>query len=158
MPRTIYLETTVISYCAARDSTDSRMALRQKTSRETYRRLVAAGEAFASEYVLQEARQGDAQAAIRRLSLLESVSLLPSRPEIVELAREILDAAVLPESAEYDALHLAVASWHGMDCLLTWNCRHLAGDPTRRLLADVNGRRGLPIPEILTPAEFETRL
>lgn len=32
----------------------------------------------------------------------------------------------MPAGAEGDAMHVAVASMHRMEFLLSWNCRHLA--------------------------------
>jgi hypothetical protein len=45
-----------------------------------------------------------------------------------ELTRQWWEAGngVIPERAAADAGHIAVASRHGMDYLLTWNCRHIA--------------------------------
>lgn len=57
----------------------------------------------------------------------------------------------MPTEAAGDAYHLAMASLHRMDFLLTWNCRHLANANKQRHLALLNGRLGLPMPIITTP-------
>lgn len=44
-----------------------------------------------------------------------------------------------------------MASLHGVDYLLTWNCRHLANVSKQRHLAVMNGRLGLAMPTITTP-------
>ena len=49
------------------------------------------------------------------------------------------------------AVHLAVASIHESDYLLTWNCRHLANPNKLRQIAEVNRRLGLMVPVLVTP-------
>jgi hypothetical protein len=57
----------------------------------------------------------------------------------------------MPKEAEGDAYHLAMASLHKMDFLLTWNCQHLANANKVRHLTVLNTRLGLPMPVITTP-------
>ncbi|MFG0285997.1 MAG: hypothetical protein ACF8R7_16390 [Phycisphaerales bacterium JB039] len=57
----------------------------------------------------------------------------------------------MPADAAGDAGHLALASLHGIDFLLTWNCRHLANANKMRHMAVLNGRLGLQTPVITTP-------
>jgi hypothetical protein len=38
----------------------------------------------------------------------------------------VLSAGAIPAKAKADAVHLAVATSHRVDYLLTWNCKHLA--------------------------------
>ena len=37
----------------------------------------------------------------------------------------------IPDSAEIDAYHIAIATVNGMDYLLTWNCTHIANAAMR---------------------------
>ena len=37
-----------------------------------------------------------------------------------------MGSGLLPQEAARDAIHIAVTSVHGIDILLTWNCRHIA--------------------------------
>ena len=46
--------------------------------------------------------------------------------EVEALAREYFAALNIPEKAKIDAFHLAVAAWHKMDYVLSWNCKHIA--------------------------------
>ena len=48
-------------------------------------------------------------------------------------------------------MHLAIASMHSVDFLLTWNCRHLANANKVQHVAVLNGRLGLHVPVITTP-------
>ena len=57
----------------------------------------------------------------------------------------------MPAEAAGDATHLAYASMHGIDILLTWNCRHLANANKMRHVAILNARLGLRTPILTTP-------
>ena len=43
-----------------------------------------------------------------------------------ELAKTLINKGSFPAKAEIDAFHVAVASTHGVEFLLTWNCKHIA--------------------------------
>jgi hypothetical protein len=60
----------------------------------------------------------------------------------------------MPAEARGDAFHLALASVHAMDALLTWNVRHLANPRKVGHLTIINRRLGLPTPVICTPGVF----
>jgi hypothetical protein len=52
--------------------------------------------------------------------------VLPYPKEAEDLTRALLSSRLIPAKAETDAAHVATAAVHGMDFLLTWNCRHIA--------------------------------
>src|SRR5207244_12975766 len=52
-----------------------------------------------------------------------------------------------------DALHLALASYHKCDFLVTWNCRHLANANKFGHIRRVNALLGLFVPALVTPLE-----
>ena len=121
----IYLETTVVSYLAARPSRDLRVAAHQQATSEWWMRRRGDFDLFASQLVVEEASAGDEEAASRRLEYLKDVPLLDLTDQSLALAEKLLTDAVVPTEAEQDALHIAVAAVHGMDYLLTWNCRSI---------------------------------
>lgn len=61
---------------------------------------------------------------------------------------------VMPADPAGDALHLALASFHRCDFLLTWNCRHLANANKFPHIRRVNGIMGLFVPSLVTPLEL----
>jgi len=83
-------------------------------------------ELVTSQYVLDEAADGDSTLAQRRLEPLTSVPILPVEEEILEIAEEILRTAIPPRSASVDAVHIAMVAHHHVDNLLTRNCTHIA--------------------------------
>jgi hypothetical protein len=85
---------------------------------------------------------------------LDGLPLLPLTEEVRDLAKALLKTGMLPAKAETDCAHVAVATVHEMDVLLTWNCRHLANG----LLVGQVGRflrtSGYEAPTICTPDEL----
>ena len=53
-----------------------------------------------------------------------------------------------------DALHLALASYHRCEFLVTWNCRHLANANKFGHIRRVNTLLGLLTPALVTPLEL----
>lgn len=49
---------------------------------------------------------------------------------------------------------LVVAAVHGMDYLLTWNCRHMAHGAVMKMLPSATERAGYNAPVICTPQEL----
>jgi bacterioferritin (cytochrome b1) len=80
---------------------------------------------------VDEAAAGDADASKERLELLEGIPLLASvDPAIDRLPDALLAAHLIPEKARSDAMHVAIATFHQVDYLLTWNCKHIANAAT----------------------------
>jgi len=61
---------------------------------------------------------------------------------------------MLPPKVVRDAAHVAVAAVHGIDYLLTWNCKHLANAQIARRIALVCEKLGHRMPIICTPEEL----
>jgi len=61
---------------------------------------------------------------------------------------------VVPRKAAEDALHIAVAAVHGLDFLLTWNCKHIANAMMRSAIERVCREAGYEPPVICTPEEL----
>jgi hypothetical protein len=60
----------------------------------------------------------------------------------------------MPADPAGDALHLALASYHKCDFLVTWNCQHLANANKFGHLRRVNGMLGLYVPVLATPLQL----
>ena len=104
--------------------------------------------------MLNEAGRGDPDLARRRLPALAALPVLPTTPAVEALASKYMSEGLVPVSEPLDALHLSSASVHGIEYLLTWNCRHLAAASVRRRLTAINERAGHPVPIVCTPEEL----
>ncbi len=152
--KSVYIETTVVSYLTSRPSRDLVIAGHQQVTREWWDRRRKEFEVYASEVVVEEAGDGDPDAAGRRLRALADLRILRTTEEAEVLARALLDEGALPGAAGIDALHVAVAAVHGMDMLLTWNLGHLANAETMPTVARVLLSRGYGPPTICTPDQL----
>lgn len=154
MPK-LYLETSVISYLTARPSRDLILAAHQQITRDWWDFKRQNFQIFVSQLVIQEAGAGNFEAAKKRLQALENIPLLDLTPEVLALAKALIDDEILPTRAKEDALHLAAAAVHKMDFLITWNCRHIANpDILRRIIFWHSDSSIHQFPIICTPAEF----
>ena len=86
--------------------------------------------------------------------MLNGVELLDITEEALELTELYIEKLVMPNDPAGDALHLALASIHKIDVLLTWNCRHLANPNKLEHIRLINFGLGLPVPMIVTPLNF----
>ena len=111
-------------------------------------------ELFVSDAVLAEAGRGDPTAARSRLAVADGVPALTATPEAQALAAALLRAAAMPAKAAVDAAHVAIATVHGMNFLLTWNCTHIANAVMRESIEAVCRRAGFRPPVICTPEEL----
>ena len=154
MKRKIYIETSVISYLTARPSNDSIKTACQQITRLWWDAGRVAVSAFISPYVVEEASAGDPQAAKERIDALRTIPVLPTAPAIIELAEFLLLGGGLPPKARLDALHIACASYHEIDVLLTWNCTHIANPEKLPVMRGLCAARGYKLPELVTPFEL----
>jgi predicted nucleic acid-binding protein len=154
MPKRVYLETSIISYLAARPSRDLVTAARQQLTYDWWMQRRSAFELCISELVVAEAAAGDPDAAERRTRLLRDLPLLNISEEATDLARNLVQVARLPPRAGADALHIALAAVHGIDYLLTWNSAHIANAELRPKLERACRDNGYEPPVLCTPDEL----
>ena len=154
MPRRIYIETTIPSYLTARPSRDIVQAARQQLTREWWDVERRNYDLCISQIVLDEVAAGDAEAAQRRMAVIDTLPLLDLTFEVDGLAETIMQSGLLPVSASRDAVHIAVTAVHQVHFLLTWNCRHIANATIFRDLQRLIISAGYDVPVICTPEEL----
>lgn len=150
----IYIESTIPSYVVARPARDLLQAARQQLTRDWWDLKRDQHDLFASQVVLDEIAGGDPEIARQRLELVSQITLLDLTDDAHALTKDILRSGALPPEADRDAAHIALATVHEMDILLSWNCRHIANaaiQPRLRKLADA---AGFILPVICTPEEL----
>jgi len=152
--KSVYIETSIISYLTARPSRDLLVAANQESTHDWWDGHKGKFDLYISPLVLDEAGQGDADAAERRLKALESFIMVEVVDEARELADALLRATALPNKAQDDAAHIALAAVHHLDYLLTWNCRHINNAEKKALIREVCSKLGYVCPEICTPTEL----
>ena len=121
----VYLDPTVISYFVADPSTNAKLAAWQQESRRFWDDFQDQFVFVVSSMVLNEIRRGDAMQAKKRLAAVAQFTKLSKTPRAAALAQQLLAAGAVPESAASDAEHIAIATVHGVDYLVSWNHKHL---------------------------------
>ena len=92
--------------------------------------------------------------ATRRLAALQDAVLLEVTDDATTLAEQLIAGGGLPAKARVDAFHVAVATVHGMDYLLSWNCTHIANATLRGRIETLCRVAGFAPPVICTPLEL----
>lgn len=154
--KSLYIETSIISFLRQRPSAHVVTAARQLLTHRWWYEERHHYQLVASQYVVDEASEGDPTLADERLKLLQGIPLLSLDAEIIAIADEIMKRAILPPKASVDAIHLALASFHQVDYLLTWNCRHIANGRTLPRILGIIQSLGFSTPFVCTPEEMVT--
>lgn len=152
MPATVFIETTIPSYYFE-TRRDRRSVDWRAQTRLWWDRYSAAYELVTSDLVISEFLDAPPGKAIQATRFFARVVVLPEHPRFDEVIAAYISNKTMPADARGDAAHLAAASLHGVDFLLTWNCRHLANANKFRHVRTVNDRLGLKTPMIITPFE-----
>jgi len=154
MKRKVYLETSVISYLTARPSKTIIGAAHQQITQAWWESKRQDFDLHISASVLSECASGNEDAAQKRLSVIEDIAILATSDSAIELARDLISKKIVPTKSGEDALHIAIATIHGMDYLLTWNCRHIANIEIQWNIAHRLESIGLLLPIMCTPEEL----
>jgi predicted nucleic acid-binding protein len=152
--RTVYIETSIVSYLTSRPSRDIRVAAWQEITTQWWEQERSKYELFTSELVIAEAGGGNEDSARKRLDRLKDIPILAIDDTTKRFAAQLIRDGGVPSEAQADALHIAIASVHGLDYLLTWNCRHIDNAATKPLIRSICAIVGYPCPEICTPLEL----
>jgi hypothetical protein len=153
MSGVVYVETTIFSFYYDERPTPGIVAMRQWT-REWWGKHRHKDTLVTSSAVLEELARGQLSHKAKSLAMARTVSTLQMEEAIAEVADAYMRHKVMPADPKGDPLHLAFASYHKLDCLLTWNCRHLANANKFAHIHRINTLLGLPTPALITPLEL----
>lgn len=149
----VYIETTIPSFYHTIRTGPAAVARREWTRRwwatavERYALLI-------SDAVLEELSEGEYPSQADALALVRDLPLLEVTPAVAEIVESYKRHRLMPADPGGDALHLALASYHKCEFLVTWNCRHLANANKFRHIRRVNTLLGLYVPLLVTPLEL----
>jgi len=150
----IYLDTSIVNFLFAGDAPDFR-----RVTEEFFALHAQKYALFASEVVILEILQDpNPQHRQKLLDVLRRypITMLPSSLEIERLADLYLAQGIIPAKKREDALHVAHATVHGLDILLSWNFKHLANVRREGLVAAVSQKAGYwHALRLLSPLEVE---
>jgi predicted nucleic acid-binding protein len=150
---TVYIETSIPSFYHEMRQ-EPAMQARREWTRQWWSRAHGSYELFTSEAVLDELGRGEYPTKPDCLSLVQSLPVLPIDAATADIVAAYLRHRLMPRDPAGDALHLALASQHKCDFLLTWNCMHLANANKFGHIRRVNTMLGLFVPTLTTPLEL----
>ena len=155
MPKkTVYIETSVVSFLTARPTADLRAAAWRTITAEWWETQRQRFDLRTSEIAIEGIGGGDPAAEARGRAVLSGIPVLPMTEAAVELSDGLLREAALPATAANVALQVALTAVHGVDFLLTWNFRHLDNAENKPVMRSVCARYGHRCPEICAPREL----
>ena len=149
----VYVETSIPSfYHEVR--TDADMVARRQWTRRWWATAQDRHELVTSDAVIHELEGGDYPSRAECLSLMAPLPLLAVAPAVSDIVGTYIARHVMPGDTAGDALHLALASFHRCDFLVTWNCQHLANANKFGHIRRVNTLLGIHVPALVTPLEL----
>lgn len=119
MSETLYIETSILGYLTARSTKNLILAANIEVTKDWWEYRRSAFTLYVSQAVLNEVAQGDTEIAVQRMELVRGVPLLELNQAVRDLASQFLTRSNLPPKADIDAIHIAAATVHGLDYLLT---------------------------------------
>ena len=149
----VYIETSIPNfYYEIR--TEPAMVARKMWTREWWDQYRTGYMLVTSEAVLEELESGEYPNKAQIIALLNDIPLVHSEPAIRDIVKTYIQHMLMPRDPVGDALHLAIASYHKCDFLLTWNCTHLANANKFTHIRRINTMLGLYVPILATPSQL----
>jgi hypothetical protein len=152
MPR-VFIETTIPSYYFE-TRTDRRSQDWRAQTRLCWDKFRGGYELVTGDLVLAEFALAPESKHRQAAAFISELRVLAPPKDFVTIVAHYIDNKIMPADAGGDAAHLALASLHACDFLLTWNCRHLANANKQQHIRIINARLGLATPTITTPFEL----
>jgi len=151
-----YVETTIPSFYFERRRAPL-MVARRKWTRAWWNVALERYDLQTGPPLRQELERGPLLRSEEWLSLVSPLPILAVTDEAIRAATEYRREKLMPAQGE-DAVHLAIASVHECDFLVTWDTRHLANGFKFKHIRMVNQRLGLFVPTIVTPLQMLERM
>ena len=153
MQERVYLETSVIG-AYFEERTDIVSTAQRFWTRRWWDDVRHHYELVLSHAVTDELRHPDFPHSAESLKLIQDVSKVPIEEAIRDIVKVYIQKQLMPKNPVGDALHLALASYHKCDYLLTWNCQHLANPNKFVRIRICNTSLGLYVPTLCTPNQL----
>jgi predicted nucleic acid-binding protein len=147
----LYFDTSVFNFAFAND------VLEEKEITLTLIEQVRQGryDVFVSDVVNREVLDASKEKAKQLSDLINGLNpaTLDVTDECIELAQRYIRERIIPAKHKDDALHIAIASVHNLDAIVSWNFKHIVKLKTRREVKAVNLLFGYKEIEIISPQE-----
>jgi predicted nucleic acid-binding protein len=146
MKLSIYLETSVIG--AYLDNGDP---FRRDLTIRWFEHELSEYQAYSSILVQRELERIDEPYRTGYLKIIKGLDNLELSEEVSILAEGYISRGIFHRKFIADAVHMALASFHKIDYLVTWNFGHLANVRKQARVRLFNTAAGFFSPAIVTP-------
>ena len=85
---------------------------------------------------------------------MTALTILHLSPTADSFARHLINTGAVPESSLPDAQHIAIATVHSIDYLVSWNYRHIVNEVKRQYINEVSRDAGYQPTTLCTPTEL----
>lgn len=153
-----YVETTIPNFYYE-TRLQPELVARRNWTREWWEDAAERYELVTGSVVLRELAAGKRHQRVRLgIDLLRGVPVLLVRQRTRAIADTYVEHKLMPSKPTLaDAFHLALASQHECDFIVTWDSRHLANPNKATHIRRINSDLGLYVPELLTPYDLLRR-
>lgn len=147
----VYLETSILNFVFADDAPDKKQDT-LKLFREIKEGMY---EPYTSEYVLRELKRASEQKQAQMIALIGEYNMicLDTSEEAEKLTDIYVAEGIIPAKYSTDGLHIAMASVHDLDFIVSWNFQHIVKRKTVTMSEVVNLREGYKRVGIFSPTE-----
>jgi predicted nucleic acid-binding protein len=146
MKQTLYLETSI-----AGAYLDNGEPFRRDLTIRWWEHELSEYEVFSSVLVQRELERISEPHRTGYLNLVKSLKHLELSEEVAILAEGYISRGIFHRKFIGDAVHVALASYHKIDYLVTWNFGHLANVRKQARIRLFNTAAGFFVPMIVTP-------
>lgn len=153
MKKIVYIETTIPSFYYE-GRTEPEMVARKNWTKEWWDTQRKHYQLVTSLAVIEELERGEYPNKEQVIGLLDDIPPLETPVELIDIIDTYANRKLMPFDTKGDAFHLAIASFHRCDFLLTWNCKHLANANKFHHIRRINTLLGLFVPILTTPFEL----
>jgi predicted nucleic acid-binding protein len=146
----LYLETTVFNYYfdTERPGHEETVRLFEEIRAEKH-------EAYTSGYTVDELEAAPEPKRSNMMALLDEygIAVLDITAESRNLAALYVDKKIIPARFRLDGAHIAIASIHNLDCIISYNFQHINRVKTKLLTGRINSEHHYGTAVICTAKE-----
>lgn len=147
----LYIETSVPNFLfSTQDSLE-----RQEITKNFFKNVIPQHEAYVSDIYILEAENApsEKQKQLKSVIMHYKLKILKKTKYADRLAKRYQEELKLPEKYFNDLLHIAIATIHGMDVVVSWNLNHIVKLKTILTVEKINKKFKYKRIHICTPEE-----
>lgn len=147
----IYLETTILNFYYADDAQEKMEDTRILFNEISLGHYIG----YTSMSVIREISKAQEEKRKQLLELIQqfNIEILEDEPEAERIADIYVKEGIIPAKYMTDGLHIALATIHDMDIIVSWNFKHIVKRKTILMTNVVNYREGYRNIDIYSPSE-----